>query len=61
MGDKTVMCRRQQNEKGTFGDNALGVGNGRPSSGNGRGKYKYWDFSATAHRISGASECNSVA
>jgi hypothetical protein len=53
--------RSQQNEQVPFWNNACGVGNCRSYSNDGSGRYKYWNFSATTHRISGTSGCDSDA
>jgi hypothetical protein len=43
--------RRQQNEKVTFWNNPFSVGKCLSYHDDGSGRYKYWNFSTTTHRI----------
>jgi hypothetical protein len=52
MVGKTVMCKGgNKNDKVILWNIAFGVGNYRSYSSNGRGKHRYWNFSAATHRI----------
>jgi hypothetical protein len=43
--------RRQQNEEGTFWNNAFGVGNCLSYSNDGTGEHKYWNSSAAGYHL----------
>ena len=46
-----IIERRQQNEEVTFWNNPFSLGKCLSYHDDGSGRYKYWNFSATAHRI----------
>jgi hypothetical protein len=46
-----IIKNRQQNEEVTFGNNPFSLGKCLSYHDDGSGRYQYWNFSATAHRI----------